>query len=121
MCNGGELFERITEKGAGYSEEEARNYFTQLMKAIQYMHSKKIVHRDIKPENLLFVKPGSNHLKLIDFGISKIFCPDGDANSAIKLHTKAGSVSSVDRSCSTYLQKCLKATTTSPAIFGRPE
>jgi len=91
------------------------------MKAIQYMHSKKIVHRDIKPENLLFVKPGSNHLKLIDFGISKIFCPDGDANSAIKLHTKAGSVSSVDRSCSTYLQKCLKATTTSPAIFGRPE
>jgi calcium-dependent protein kinase len=62
------------------------------MKAIQYMHSKNIVHRDIKPENLLFVKPGSNHLKLIDFGISKIFCPDGDANSAIKLHTKAGSL-----------------------------
>lgn len=80
------------ERETGLSEEEARNYFTQLMKAIQYMHSMNIVHRDIKPENLLFLKPGSNHLKLIDFGISKIFCPEGDANSAIKLHTKAGSV-----------------------------
>lgn len=80
------------ERETGLSEEEARNYFTQLMKAIQYMHSMNIVHRDIKPENLLFLKPGSNHLKLIDFGISKIFCPEGDANKAILLHTKAGSV-----------------------------
>jgi serine/threonine protein kinase len=84
------------ERETGLSEEEARSYFTQLMKAIQYMHSMNIVHRDIKPENLLFLKPGSNHLKLIDFGISKIFCPEGDANSAIKLHTKAGSVLAVD-------------------------
>jgi serine/threonine protein kinase len=87
--------ERITEKGS-YSEDDARNYFTQLIKAIQYMHSLNIVHRDIKPENLLFVSPGSNHLKLIDFGVSKIYLAEGDANLAIKMHTKAGSVVGVD-------------------------
>lgn len=76
----------------GYSEEEARGYFIQLMKALLYMHSKNVVHRDIKPENILFTSPNSTHLKLIDFGVSKIFCPEGDANSAINLHTKAGSV-----------------------------
>lgn len=56
------------------------------------MHSKNIVHRDIKPENLLFVKPNSNQLKLIDFGISKIFIKEGDASKAINMHTKAGSL-----------------------------
>lgn len=49
---GGELFDRITQKST-YSEKEARDLFTTLVSAIDYLHTKDVVHRDLKPENLL--------------------------------------------------------------------
>ena len=90
LCTGGELFESVTEQGS-YSEEKARHAFIQLMKAIMYLHSRGICHRDIKPENFLYVSKKSDTLKLIDFGVSKVFAVDSDA--LINMHTKAGSVS----------------------------
>ena len=91
VCEGGELFERITEKGA-FNEEEAKDAFNQIMKAIQYMHHNKICHRDMKPENLLFVKTGDSLLKLIDFGISKTYFDKSNADQTIKMKTRAGSL-----------------------------
>ena len=91
ICEGGELFERITEKGA-FSEAEAKEAFIQVMKAIQYMHHNKICHRDMKPENLLFIKSGDGLLKLIDFGISKTYFDKSNADQTIKMKTRAGSV-----------------------------
>ena len=38
--------------------------------ALYYIHSFNIVHRDLKPENIIIDKEG--HIKLIDFGTSKI-------------------------------------------------
>eukprot|EP00933_Yihiella_yeosuensis_P071680 TRINITY_DN7990_c2_g1_i1.p1 TRINITY_DN7990_c2_g1~~TRINITY_DN7990_c2_g1_i1.p1 ORF type:complete len:383 (+),score=64.27 TRINITY_DN7990_c2_g1_i1:127-1149(+) len=44
----------------------------QVLKRIEYLHSKGIVHRDIKPENFMFgIKSRIHHLYLIDFGLSK--------------------------------------------------
>ena len=44
------------------------------MKAINYCHSNKICHRDLKPENFLFLTKDKNSaLKVIDFGLSKVF------------------------------------------------
>lgn len=44
----------------------------QVLRRIEYLHSKGIVHRDIKPENFMFGVGGKiHHLYLIDFGLSK--------------------------------------------------
>jgi len=70
--SGGELFERVIEKKR-FSENDAVDACWQMLLAVNYIHSHGIVHRDIKLENFLFEKKGNNHLKLIDFGFSKIW------------------------------------------------
>ncbi|XP_037781056.1 aurora kinase A-like [Penaeus monodon] len=40
----------------------------QLVNALEYCHSKKVIHRDIKPENILI--HGNGQLKIADFGWS---------------------------------------------------
>jgi calcium-dependent protein kinase len=80
-CKGGELFDRIINKieaGKMYSEKEAANIFKQVMYAISYCHNQKICHRDIKAENILFLRAGDDSpIKVIDFGLSKIFFEKG--------------------------------------------
>ena len=44
-------------------------YALQLGRALEHIHSKKIIHRDIKPENVHI--DGSGKVKLMDFGIAK--------------------------------------------------
>src|SRR5580704_5845457 len=41
----------------------------QIARALEYIHSQKIVHRDIKPENVHLTTTGT--VKLMDFGIAK--------------------------------------------------
>ncbi|XP_028153092.1 cyclin-dependent kinase 2 [Diabrotica virgifera virgifera] len=51
--------------------ELLRNYMKQLIEALAYLHSHRILHRDLKPQNLLVDKEG--HIKLADFGLSRSF------------------------------------------------
>ncbi|XP_043566467.1 calcium/calmodulin-dependent protein kinase type IV isoform X2 [Chiloscyllium plagiosum] len=72
LVTGGELFDRIVEKGY-YSEKDAASAVKQVLEAVAYLHENGIVHRDLKPENLLYASPTPDALlKIADFGLSKI-------------------------------------------------
>jgi len=92
-CTGGELFDDIVthiEDEKMYSEKEACLIFKQLMGAIAYCHSQGIAHRDLKPENILFLnKSDDSPIKVIDFGLSKIFGDYFNKNNN-KMNTKVG-------------------------------
>ncbi|CAD5120974.1 DgyrCDS9518 [Dimorphilus gyrociliatus] len=45
-------------------------YAAEIIRALEYLHSKHIVHRDLKPDNVLISATG--HLKLTDFGLSEV-------------------------------------------------
>jgi len=73
LCTGGELFDKIIQKGF-FSEEEARIVFKQMILALNYCHSQQVAHRDLKPENFLLLNDNADWpLKLIDFGLSFMF------------------------------------------------
>ncbi|XP_065909896.1 calcium/calmodulin-dependent protein kinase type 1-like [Dysidea avara] len=68
---GGELFDRIVEKGT-YTEKDASELIAQILGGVNYLHSQGIVHRDLKPENLLCYSKEDSKIMISDFGLSKI-------------------------------------------------
>jgi len=69
---GGELFDRIVEKGS-YTEKDASNIVKQILDACSYIHDLGIVHRDLKPENILYYSPEEDSKIMIsDFGLSRM-------------------------------------------------
>ncbi|KAL1265551.1 hypothetical protein QQF64_003578 [Cirrhinus molitorella] len=72
LVTGGELFDRIVERGY-YSERDAAHVIKQILEAVAYLHENGVVHRDLKPENLLYADLSIDApLKIADFGLSKI-------------------------------------------------
>ncbi|XP_065903954.1 cAMP-dependent protein kinase catalytic subunit 1-like [Dysidea avara] len=65
---GGELFAYL-QKFKQFSEKDARFYASQIVLALEYLHSQGIIHRDLKLENILVGLDG--YLKLADFGFAK--------------------------------------------------
>jgi len=72
MCAGGELFERIVQKGH-YSEQDAARVVKQICQGLKGLHTVNILHRDMKPENILY-RGEDEHapLVIVDFGLSMI-------------------------------------------------
>ncbi|XP_071063444.1 RAC-gamma serine/threonine-protein kinase isoform X14 [Dasypus novemcinctus] len=52
-----------------FSEDRTRFYGAEIVSALDYLHSGKIVYRDLKLENLMLDKDG--HIKITDFGLCK--------------------------------------------------
>ena len=77
-CKGGDLFDLIKKKKK-FSEMSTAYIMFQIFRALIYCHNTHhLVHRDIKPENIVVFRKNNAmddlyDVKLIDFGISKIF------------------------------------------------
>lgn len=66
---GGDLKSLIAAYGY-FCESAAQFYCAEITLALEYLHKHGIIHRDIKPDNMLL--SASGHVKLTDFGLSKI-------------------------------------------------
>lgn len=61
----------VVVKNQCIDEEKARQYFRQIISAIDYMHRNCISHRDLKIENILIDQ--NDNIKIIDFGLSNFY------------------------------------------------
>ncbi len=83
----GETLDQRWERHAGRLPfGEVLGFADQLLDVLALAHIKGIVHRDIKPENLFLTREGM--LKVLDFGIARVFETAQDAKQA----TRAGQV-----------------------------
>ena len=59
-----------------FNNEKTKFYILELVLAIEFLHKNNMVYRDLKPENILLDSKG--HVKLTDFGLSKILDEESD-------------------------------------------
>lgn len=96
LCRGGELFGALDRKCADagrpvrvFGERRIAELTRQMLGAIRYMHSRGVAHRDVKLENWLFDLAdveSAAHLKLVDFGLAKVYGPR--SNRSLKILEK---------------------------------
>uniref|UniRef100_A0A8C1D7R5 CaM kinase-like vesicle-associated protein n=2 Tax=Cyprinus carpio TaxID=7962 RepID=A0A8C1D7R5_CYPCA len=72
LATGREVFDWILDQGY-YSERDTSNVIRQVMEAVAYLHSLKIVHRNLKLENLVYYNR-LKHSKIVisDFHLAKL-------------------------------------------------
>ncbi|KAE9607358.1 hypothetical protein Lal_00026920 [Lupinus albus] len=70
---GGDLHQYLKEKGS-LNPATAINFSMDIARGMAYLHNEPnvIIHRDLKPRNVLLVNSSADHLKVGDFGLSKL-------------------------------------------------
>ncbi|KAJ1503682.1 Casein kinase II subunit alpha, partial [Coelomomyces lativittatus] len=64
---------------ASFSDYDVRYYIYELLKALEYCHSKGIIHRDVKPQNVV-IDHNKKTLRLIDWGLADFYHPGVELN-----------------------------------------
>ncbi|XP_022920655.2 obscurin isoform X3 [Onthophagus taurus] len=71
LCGGGELVKDYLLKRDYYTESEIAGYVRQMLEGLEYMHEKGFGHMGLNIGDLLLSHPGSDSLKITDFGLSR--------------------------------------------------
>lgn len=66
---GKNLLDTLVDKG-NQPEEKSLAIILQLLQALEYLHSKRIIHWDLKPENVIFKEDETIEVGLVDLGFA---------------------------------------------------
>nr|XP_023020592.1 casein kinase II subunit alpha-like isoform X2 [Leptinotarsa decemlineata] len=61
------------------SESDSRYYLYEVLKALDYCHSRGIMHRDVKPHNIV-IDQENRKIRLIDWGLAEFYHPGQEYN-----------------------------------------
>jgi len=82
---GGITLKDLIAKNGPIPEKRTKQIFNQVINALSYAHSKKIIHRDIKPSNIMIDE--TDNVKVMDFGIARIMSDKHLTRTGAKLGT----------------------------------
>lgn len=70
----GEDLDEVVAREGPLPEARVLGWAEELCDVLSYLHAQGVIYRDLKPSNIMLERPGGT-LKLIDFGIAKVFQP----------------------------------------------
>uniref|UniRef100_A0A7S0ALE6 Casein kinase I n=1 Tax=Pyrodinium bahamense TaxID=73915 RepID=A0A7S0ALE6_9DINO len=102
---GRSLSDTFSSCGGRFSVKTTVLVAEQVLRLLEYLHSRGVVHRDVKPENFLWGNGSRrHHLHLIDFGLSKVYY-HSDRHAPMRVAPFTGTLRYASVSTHNFLQQ----------------